>query len=295
LFHTDDPNANPEVLTLFTTDNLSANSYSFLKQEDRKLMERAYEYATANGLDPVQVDNLAFDLANYRFLQVTGNNTGEITGTYDSEGNPWVGKFNAQDAEQAKRILTNPAIETTDLDKGFLATLLNPQISGLHHAVSFNALEKFISGLSSSDNSQSIDNATKPSQPTAPSHPALAQALYRIDHPYVGAKWDSSKSHEDKSDNLPWQHLSKADRKQLMEAYQFSLLHGSDSGLKFLEQMSTLTGIARMQQDGSLNSGPLTKATIGHGALFQSLSQQNPSGDSQEGTTVTSPHIDTST
>lgn len=186
LFHTNDLNANPVVLSSFTPDNLSGNSYSFLTMDDRKLMEKAYEYSTKNGIDPVQVDGLAFDLANYRFLQATGNNTGEITGIYDSEGYPWVGKFNQEDAAQAKQILTNPSIEATSLDKGFLASILNPQISGLNHAVSFDALEKFIPALSSLDPSQMTDNAKSPKLPV---NADLKQALYRIDHPYVGAKW----------------------------------------------------------------------------------------------------------
>ncbi|MDD5494566.1 MAG: hypothetical protein PHG36_07850 [Dehalococcoidia bacterium] len=126
LFHTSDLSANPAVLSSFTTDNLSANSYSFLTRDDRKLMEKAYEYFTKNSIDPVQIDGLAFDLASYRFLQITGNNTGEITGIYDPEGNSWVDKFNQEDAAQAKQILTIPSIEATSLDKGVLASILNP-------------------------------------------------------------------------------------------------------------------------------------------------------------------------
>lgn len=255
LFHTNDPDATPEVATAFTTNNLSGNSASFLTQADRKLMERAYEYAQSSGMDLEQVDNFAFDLANYRFLQATGNNTGEIagqSGIYDAEGNPWVGKYNPQDAEQVKRILTNPSIESTDIDKGFLAYLLNPQISGLTHAVSFGALEKFIPALTS-QNSQPTDKAaTQSGQSFTPSDPGLAQALYRIDHPYQGAKWDAGANAPKNASDQPWQHLSKTERKQIMAAYQLAVLHSSDVSLNLIEQMSRLSGLAKMQQNPNI-------------------------------------------
>lgn len=252
LFHTNDPNANPDVATSFTTRNLSGNSASFLTRADRKLMEQAYEYAQSNGIDLKQVDYLAFDLANYRFLQATGNNTGEIagqSGIYDAEGNPWVGKYNPQDAEQAKRILTNPLIESTDLDQGFLAYLLNPQISGLTHAVSFDALGKFISGLNS-QNSQPADKAAIQAGPSfIPSDSRLAQALYRIDHPYQGPKWEPGTSTPKNTTDQPWQHLSKTERRQFMEAYQLALLHSASDSLNLIEQMSRLSGLANMQRN----------------------------------------------
>ena len=262
LFHTSDPNATPEVATAFTTSNLSGNSASFLTQADRKLMERAYEYAQSSGMDLEQVDNFAFDLANYRFLQATGNNTGEIagqSGIYDAEGNPWVGKYNPQDAEQVKRILTNPSIESTDIDKGFLAYLLNPQISGLTHAVSFGALEKFIPALTS-QNSQSADNAApRTAQTFTPTDPGLAQALYRIDHPYQGAKWEAGANSPKNAADQPWRHLSKTERKQIMEAYQLALLHSADVNLNLIDQMSRLSGLAKMQQDPNTEPAELTQ------------------------------------
>ncbi|CAD6879288.1 hypothetical protein [Methylomonas albis] len=259
LFHTNDPNASPEVATAFTMNNLSGNSASFLTQADRKLMERAYDYAQSSGMDLEQVDNLAFDLANYRFLQVTGNNTEEIagqSGIYDAEGNPWVGKYNSQDAEQVKRILTDPSVESTDIDKGFLAYLLNPQISGLTHAVSFAALVKFVPALTSQDNPSADNAAARTEQVFTPSDPGLAQALYRIDHPYQGAKWQTGASGQKNTTDQPWQHLSKTERKQIMEAYQLALLHSADGNLNLIEQMSRLSGIANMQRD------PNTASTV---------------------------------
>lgn len=258
LFHTNDPNATPEVATAFTTNNLSGNSASFLTQADRKLMERAYEYAQSSGMDLEQVDHFAFDLANYRFLQATGNNTGEIagqSGIYDAEGNPWVGKYNSQDAEQVKRILTDPSVESTDIDKGFLAYLLNPQISGLTHAVSFGALEKFIHALTS-QNSQSTDKAR---QSFTPSDPGLAQALYRVDHPYQGAKWNAGANAQKNATDQPWQHLSKTERKQIMAAYQLALLHSADGNLNLIDQMSRLSGLAKMQQNPVIEPSELAK------------------------------------
>ncbi|NMM29351.1 MAG: hypothetical protein HHJ12_19250 [Glaciimonas sp.] len=275
LFRTKDPQAQPPVEFSFGTQNLSGNSSAgFLKMNDRQLIERAYEYATASGMDPVQVDGLAFHLANYRFLQITGNNTGEDTGLYDLEGNPWVGKFNAHDAELAKRMLTSQAINETDMDTGFLADMLNPQSGGggnPRRAVSFESLEKFISALSPSGGKPSPDG--KASEPVQPTDAGFTQALYRIDHPYVGVKWVPSKPQD--SADQPLKHLSKSDINQLMAAYKFALLQGSAANLKSLDRMSALAGIVQMQKDGNLNGGSQSPQAaierLGH--LLQSITK----------------------
>lgn len=301
LFHTDDPNARPPVETSFGTHNLSGNSGGFLKMEDRKLIERAYEYASANGMDLEQVDCLAAHLSSYRFLQVTGNNTGEVTGAYDLEGNPWVGKLNAHDAELAKRMLTSQAIEETDLDKDFLAFMLNPQrpgkgASGL--ALSFESLETFISALSPSGGAAAQPADSAAAEPRTPSNAALAQALYRIDHPYVGSKWPTAQPQND--DSRPLQHLSAGERRQLLAAYQLALLQGSATDLKSLDRLSSLAGIAKMQQEGAFNSGnPLSPASLEHlGRLLQALAQPDTDaaglGFAQGLLPIKPPHIDTS-
>ena len=276
LFHTENPNAAPPVVTKMTTDNLTGNGYSFLRMEDRKLLERAYEYASANGMDLEQVDAMAFDLSHYRFLEANGTTTEQtgIAGLYDAEGNPWVGRFNKQDSELAKRMLTNPVINETSLDKGFLAFILNPQRTSVH-AVSFESLEKFISVLSPSGGKSFSKGAE--GQPSTPSDAGLAQALYRIDHPYVGEKWVPKQAQN--SDSEPLQHLSKSDRTQLMATYLHVLIRGGIADRKALEQMSVLIGISRMQQDGSLNNSPLSPqdATEKVGQLLQLLTTRSKS------------------
>jgi hypothetical protein len=85
-------------------------------------------------------------------------------------------------------------------------------------AVSFGALEKIIPALTS-QNSQSADNAaSRTAQAFTSSDPGLAQALYRVDHPYQCAKWETGNSAAKDSDDQPWQHLSKTERKQIMAA-----------------------------------------------------------------------------
>lgn len=249
LFHTGDTQAQPPVKTILTTQDLSGNTYSFLSMDDRKLLERAYEYASANSLDPKQVDGLAFDLSLYRHMQVSGS-TAEVTGLFDMEGNPWVGKFNTHDTELAKRMLTSQAINETDMDKGFLAYMLNPQ-RNQGHAVSFESLEKFISALSPSGGKTSDTSAAQPL--SQPADRGFAQALNRIDHPYVGVKLDMSQFRPENRDDQQQQHLSKTDRNRMMAVYQFALLQGSQDRLKTLGQMTTLADIVRMWQDGSLS------------------------------------------
>lgn len=292
LFHTNDLQAQPPVMTTLTTKDLSGNSASFLRMGDRKLIERAYEYASANGMDPVQVDNLAFDLSLYRNTQTSGS-TEETTQNYDMEGNPWVGKFNAHDAELAKRMLTSQAINDTDIDRGFLAYTLNPQKSH-GHAVSFESLEKFISVLSPSGGKPSPADG-KASQPVQPTDPGLAQALYRIDNPYVGEKWVPTKAQD--SDDQPLKHLSKHEIKQLLNAYQMTLLYGTLDGLKSLNGMSKLVGLAKMQQDGSLNgAGSSSQAAIGRllNPLAEPDGNTGKQGTVQDLLSIKKPHIDTS-
>ncbi|NMM27168.1 MAG: hypothetical protein HHJ12_07735 [Glaciimonas sp.] len=262
LFRTKDPQAQPPVMTTLTTKDVSGNSASFLGMGDRKLIERAYEYATSNGMDPVQVDNLAFDLSIYRHMQTSGD-TNEIIGA-------WVGKFNTHDAELAKHMLTSQAINETSMDTGFLAYMLNPQRNPVR-AVNFESLEKFISALSPSGGKPSPDG--KASEPVHPTDAGFTQALYRIDHPYVGEKWVPSKPQD--SDNQPLKHLSKSDINQLMAAYKFALLQGSAANLKSLDRMSALAGIVQMQKDGNLNGGSQSPQAaierLGH--LLQSITK----------------------
>jgi hypothetical protein len=247
LFHTQDLNAQPPVETIDTKQHMASNTYSFLTIQDRKLLERAYEYANANGMDPLQVDGVAFDLSFYRHMQHSGT-TAEITDSYDSEGNPWVGNFNAHDTELAKRMLTSRVINDTDIDKGFLAYTLNPQRKQLH-AFDFGSLEKLISTLSPSGGKSPPDNQA--TDPVQPADAGLAQALYRIDHPYEGEKRPPAKS--PKADDQPLQHLSRHEIRQLLATYQMTLLQGTSADAQSLAHLTDLAGIAKGLQNDHLN------------------------------------------
>jgi hypothetical protein len=252
LFHTNDTDAQPPVQTTFTTKDLSGFAASFLKMDDRKLVERAYEYASTNGMDLEQVDAFAIHLSDYRFLQVTGDNTGEIMETFDAEGNPFVGKFNAHDAGVAKRILTSQAINDTDIDKGFLSYMLNPQKPGganPRRGITFESFEKLIFVLSPS-NGQTAPNV-KTAESMQPTDARLAQALYRIDHPYEGEKQPPVKPRD--AGDQPRQHLNRHEIRQLLAAYQMTLLQGTSADAQSLAHLTDLAGLAKGLQNGHLN------------------------------------------
>ncbi|MDD5494565.1 MAG: hypothetical protein PHG36_07845 [Dehalococcoidia bacterium] len=141
----------------------------------------------------------------------------------------------------------------------------------MNHAVSFDARGKFIPGLSSLDPGQAADNAKSPKPPV---NADLSPALYRIDNLYEGAKWEPISPAPDNSDNLPWQHLGKKERKLIIGAYLLALRHGSDQAQKLLKRMTTLTGLSNLKQDGNslqgMNIQKDKSALQSIGFLFQS-------------------------
>jgi len=154
LFNTKDVNADIPVVQ---TRRIGTPTYVFLTKDDRKMLEAAYEYTSANGMDPQYVDGLAFDLACYRM----GPN--DKRQQYDLDGHRLTFEFGASEAKVVDRIQNSDAINYTSIDRGFIDYTFNTLAPG--HAVSFEFLEKMISVFSTSVGGEPVgsDNATSPS------------------------------------------------------------------------------------------------------------------------------------
>lgn len=151
-----DGSVEPRVETTTTTSNTSASVYSFLTKSDREMLATVYEYASANGLDPLKVDGLAFDLGVYRRAGPGGplDNVGKA---YDLQGNPFIAEFNAEDEAVAQRVLTSKAMGDTLIDRGFLEAVFTPTRMSVH-ASDFSFLEDVVYAFSASGS----DGATNP-------------------------------------------------------------------------------------------------------------------------------------
>lgn len=151
LFHVTERSKEPKVETMATMENMFGNDKAFLTHEDRRFLARAYHYTKQEGLDPYDVDMLAFDLSHFRFLQATGNNIESKPGAqWATDGTPQYWRMTQSDSDVANRLLTSTAAATTSLDHGFIAFVLNPRGGGwsaahnVGHACNFTFLEKLI-------------------------------------------------------------------------------------------------------------------------------------------------------
>jgi len=151
-----DGSVEPRVETTTTTSNTSASVYSFLTKSDREMLATVYEYASANGIDPLKVDGLAFDLGGYRMSGPGGppDTAGKM---YDLQGNPRIPEFNAEDEAVAQRVLTSKAMGDTLIDHGFLEAIFTPTKRSVH-ASDFSFLEDVVYAFSASGS----DGATNP-------------------------------------------------------------------------------------------------------------------------------------
>jgi len=151
-----DGSVEPRIETTTTTSNTSGSVYSFLTKSDREMLATVYEYASANGIDPLKVDGLAFDLGVYRRAGPGGplDNAGKA---YDLQGNPFIAEFNAEDEAVAQRVLTSKAMGDTLIDRGFLEAVFSPTRMSVH-ASDFSFLEDVAYAFSVSGS----DGATNP-------------------------------------------------------------------------------------------------------------------------------------
>jgi hypothetical protein len=160
LFHTSDPNANPSIDSSTTTSNLSGSAYSFLNAGDRQVISKLYEYASSNGIDPLKVDAVAFDLGGYRMDGPSGpSDTAGLL--YDLKGNPIIGEFSAPDEAAAQKILTSKAMGDTAIDHGFLRAVLAPTRMPVH-ASDFGFLQQVVFAFSATGSDGSADPNASP-------------------------------------------------------------------------------------------------------------------------------------
>lgn len=151
-----DGSVEPRIETTTTTSNTSGSVYSFLTKSDREMLATVYEYASANGIDPLKVDGLAFDLGAYRMAGPGGPLDGAGK-AYDLQGNPFIPEFNAEDEAVAQRVLTSKAMGDTLIDRGFLEAIFTPTKRSVH-ASDFSFLEEVVYAFSASGS----DGATNP-------------------------------------------------------------------------------------------------------------------------------------
>jgi hypothetical protein len=156
LFRTTDPSLEPSVET--NKNKPSGLVYDFLTHEDRETLSKVYEYAVANGTDPLKVDNLAFDLACFRHGEGVLMRSSCL---YDLQGNPVVPEFNPADEAIAQRLLGSRAISDTKIDHGFLSQILDPGYFSTH-ASDFEFLQQVVFAFSASGSDGSANPNAKP-------------------------------------------------------------------------------------------------------------------------------------
>jgi hypothetical protein len=262
LFHTDAANANPPVRTSFSRNDPCVNDCETLTLSDRKMLEDAYEYATNNGIDLVNVDNLAFDLATYRFQSLTGGNFEAKDGMmWNTDGSPLFMRMNAQDTESAKRILTSQAINNTTLDKDFLAFALNPRAIGWsdstnrpHHAVDYAFLEKMISVFSSSGAAAQSsaptaqENMASQALPAPPFDHVLA-LINRQDEPLLPPSgWKDPTIPV----STPLDSLSASDKNTLIQAFIHALHQGQSDEISRLKDIASMLNLPLINQHAEI-------------------------------------------
>ncbi|MBC3954848.1 hypothetical protein [Pseudomonas triticifolii] len=122
----------------------------FLTRDDRALLCDIYKWANGHGVDLAYVDDLAFELAEYRESDdgklTLAHNQGKL---YSAEGHRVFYSFTDKDAATAKRILQSKALETTRLDHGFIRFITNKDFGSIGHN-NFDFMEKVISRFSAS-------------------------------------------------------------------------------------------------------------------------------------------------
>ena len=127
----------------------------YLTADDRRLMEKLYQYAASNDIDLSHVDALAQDLGAYRAY----GKSNPIEGLYDTSGRRLTVNFSSQEAEVAKRIQSSSAKDQSGFDMGFVESAM--VVGG--HATNFVFLEHMINafGGNSEKNNMAIGKYDK--------------------------------------------------------------------------------------------------------------------------------------
>lgn len=148
LFNTTDPSATPPVLSGVNgmdKNHIGMNPANFLTQGDRALVSNMYGFAQQQGADLQHVDQIALALGRYRQL-----NDGRMMGSFNSgnsfdlAGHQLTVNFNAKDAAIAANIQNGNAINSTQVDHGFLRYTLDPGFGALTFPGDMEFLQKMV-------------------------------------------------------------------------------------------------------------------------------------------------------
>jgi hypothetical protein len=146
------------TIVSYTPGNAPASGtvYGFLTATDRDTLANLYEYTQAHGMDPVEVDHLAFDLGIYRSEPPGVVKLDDPGAAYDADGNLMPIAFSGDDEATARRILTSKAVKDSALPEDFLRDELTP-LTGTDKATDFAFLEKIVYATSTSGSDGSTD------------------------------------------------------------------------------------------------------------------------------------------
>ncbi len=138
-------------------ETISVPDVDFLTRQDRYLLSHMYAYAQEQGAHLKYVDDLAWDLADYRRHddgRVLANSNGGHS--YDEQGRQLSFSFTAPNAAIAQRVLGGAAINVTLLDKGFVRYNLDPSIWPYHNGGDPGFLEQMILKFSGTDGEEHV-------------------------------------------------------------------------------------------------------------------------------------------
>lgn len=142
--------------------NIGRRPHEFLSSSDRVLLSEIYAYAQAEGADLKYVDDLAYQLGDYR-----QHNDGQLSlsfnngHSYDAEGRQLTVSFNEKDTATASRILNGSARYTTEIDHGFLRHLLDPGFGAPTNFSNLEFLEQVVNKFSAENIEQESSLADK--------------------------------------------------------------------------------------------------------------------------------------
>ncbi|MCO8161394.1 hypothetical protein NJC38_04405 [Pseudomonas sp. 21LCFQ010] len=154
-----------------TWQNVSLPSINFLTRQDRTLLSQIYAYAHTQSMDLHYVDDLARDLACYRRhndgQSLFNMNSGH---SYDGMGRQLSVKFTPENSVIAQRILSSKALNSTQLDKGFLRFAMEPGYMPYGASCDLRFMEQIMTYFSSAqDTGHSLDQRFG-SYPTGGTH-----------------------------------------------------------------------------------------------------------------------------
>lgn len=147
IFGVKDPALEPAVKTRDCPGSFFMLETYFLTRDDRDFMGRVYEFAQAQNADLGFVDDLAYQLADYRFHRDGQEMSPHNVDQYDLEGHHVTHHFTEKDAATARRILASEALQTTELDNAFILRVTNEDYHGINHN-NFDFMEQVINRFS---------------------------------------------------------------------------------------------------------------------------------------------------